>query len=59
MDTIARLTVRDEHLRGKYFSYDGCEVFPADNDIEDEDQILRLAADVLIDILGNMEKNEV
>lgn len=46
-------------MRGKYFSYDGCEVFPADNDIEDEDQILRLAADVLIDILGNMEKNEV
>lgn len=46
-------------MRGKFFSYDGCEVFPADNDIEDGDQVLRLAADVLIDILENMEKNEV
>lgn len=55
MDTIASLTVRDEHLRGSYFSYDGCMVLPADDNTDTSDQVLRLAADVLIDILENME----
>ena len=58
MDTIASLTVRDEHLRGRYFSYDGCKVLPADDNTDTSDQVLRLAADVLIDILENMEEHE-
>jgi hypothetical protein len=55
MDTIASLTVRDEHLRGSYFSFDGCMVVPTDENTDTNDQVLRLAADVLIDILENME----
>ena len=59
MDTIAELTVRDEHLRGNYFSYDGCELFPAGTDtIEDEERLMRLAADVLLDILEKMRGDE-
>ena len=58
MDTIASLTVRDEHLRGSFFSYDGCMVVPADDNTDTNDQVLRLAADVLIDILENMEGHE-
>lgn len=43
-------------MRGKSFSYDGCELFPADTDTaENEDQLMKLAADVLIDILENMK----
>lgn len=57
MDTIASLTVRDEHLRRSYFSYDGCMVLPADDNTDTSDQVLRLAADVLIDILENMEEH--
>ncbi|MCR5730509.1 MAG: hypothetical protein K6G20_09175 [Ruminococcus sp.] len=55
MDTIASLTVRDDHLRGSFFFYDGCMVLPADDNTDTSDQVLRLAADVLIDILENME----
>ena len=59
MDTIAELAVRDEHLRGSYFSYDGCELFPVDTDTtEEKDQLMRLAADVLLDILENMRGSD-
>lgn len=58
MDTIASLTIRDDHLRGSYFSYDGCMVLPADDNTDTSGQVLRLAADVLIDILENMEEHE-
>ena len=52
MAIIAELTMKDTHLRGKYFSYDGCETYPVDPDSEDaEKELMRLAADVLLDIL--------
>lgn len=34
-------------------------VVPADDNTDTSDQVLRLAADVLIDILENKEKNEI
>ncbi|MBQ6212582.1 MAG: hypothetical protein IJJ57_06790 [Ruminococcus sp.] len=45
-------------MRGSFFSYDGCMVLPADDNTDTSDQVLRLAADVLIDILENMEGHE-
>lgn len=44
-------------MRGNYFSYDGCKLFPADDDIM-EDQLMELAADVLIEILEEMRKTD-
>lgn len=60
MDTIAELTVRNVHMRENYFSYDGCEIFPQDTcKINKEEQVLILAADVLIDILENMRSEDL
>ena len=56
-DVNNKLTARDEHLRGSYFSYDSCMVVPTDDNTDTSDQFLRLAADVLIDILENMERH--
>lgn len=47
-------------MRGNYFSYDGCEIFPQDTyKINIGEQVLILAADVLIDILENMRSDDL
>lgn len=47
-------------MRANYFSYDGCEIFPQDKcKINIEEQVLILAADVLIDILENMRSEDL
>ena len=58
MDTIAGLSIREEHLKGKYFFYDGCLIFPDNDPTETDDRLLRLAADVLVDIYENMKESD-
>ena len=54
MQEITRLQITRQQLAAKHFYYDGCETADFNSDEEEaaENEILNLAADVLIDILA-------